>query len=150
MTHKSSQQHFNTDDLSASLKQRSIRSGMITFASQPLKLVLIGSTAILARLLLTPGDFGLLAMATPLFLLVDSLSSFGLEMAVVQKDCLNQQQASAVFWQSLKINALLIGITVLLAPVFARFYHEARLTGMILGLAVGAFSVCLAFNIILY
>ena len=146
MTHKSSQQHFDTDDLSANLKQKSIQSGMITFASQPLKLVLgIGSTAILARLL-TPGDFGLLAMATPVFLLVDSLSSFGLETAVVQKDRLDQQQASAVFWRSLKINALLIGITVLLAPLVAMFYHEARLTGLILGLAVGAFSVCLAFQ----
>ncbi len=146
MTQKPSQQHFNTDDLSANLKQRSIQSGLITFASQPLKLVLgIGSTAILARLL-TPGDFGLLAMTTPVFLLVDSLSSFGLETAVIQKDYLDQRQASAIFWRSLKINTLLIGITVLLAPIVAWFYHEERLVGMVLGLAVGAFSVCLAFQ----
>ncbi len=146
MTQKSSQQHFNTDDLSANLKQKSIQSGMITFASQPLKLILgIGSTAILARLL-TPGDFGLLAMITPLFALVDSLSNFGLETAVIQKDYLDQQQASAIFWRSLAINTLLIGITVLLAPVTAWFYHEERLTGMILGSAVGAFSLCLAFQ----
>ena len=70
MIHKSSQQYFNTDALSANLQQKSIQSGLITFAAQPLKLILgIGSTAILARLL-TPGDFGLLAMITPLFLLV--------------------------------------------------------------------------------
>lgn len=146
MIQKSDQQHFNTDALSANLKQKSLQSGLITFASQPLKLILgISSTAILARLL-TPGDFGLLAMITPLFLLVDSLSNFGLETAVVQKEHLDQQQASAIFWRSLKINTLLIGTTTLLAPVIAWFYHEERLTGMILGLTVGAFSVCLAFQ----
>ncbi|WP_019507045.1 lipopolysaccharide biosynthesis protein [Pleurocapsa sp. PCC 7319] len=146
MSQKPCQQHFNTDELSANLKQKSIQSGLITFASQPLKLILgIGSTAILARLL-TPEDFGLLAMITPLFLLVDSLSNFGLETAVIQKDYLDRQQASAIFWRSLKINSVLIGITALLAPVIAWFYYEKRLTGMILGLAVGAFSVCLAFQ----
>ena len=146
MTQKSSQEHFNTDELAANLKQRSIQSGLITFASQPIKLVLgIGSTAILARLL-TPGDFGLLAMVMPLFLLVDSLSNLGLETAVVQKDKLDRQQASAIFWRSLKINSLLIAVTIILAPVVAWFYQEERLAGMVLGLAVGAFSVCLAFQ----
>jgi len=146
MTQKSPQEHFNTEELSANLKRKSIESGLITFASQPLKLILgIGSTAILARLL-TPGDFGLLAMITPLFLLVDSLSNFGLETAVVQKDDLDRQQASAIFWKSLKINSILIAITAMLAPVVAWFYQEEKLTGMVLGLAVGAFSVCLAFQ----
>ena len=146
MTQKSSQEHFNTDELAANLEHRSIQSGLITFASQPLKLLLgIGSTAILARLL-TPEDFGLLAMVTPLFLLVDSLSNFGLETAVVQKDDLDLQQANEIFWRSLKINSILIGTIVLLAPVVAWFYHEEKLAGMVLGLAVGAFSVCLAFQ----
>lgn len=144
MSPKSFEQHFNTDALAADLEQKSFYSGLITFAAQPIKLILgISSTAILARML-TPGDFGLLAMVAPVFLLVDSLSNFGLETAVVQKENLDQQQASAIFWRSLMINALLIGVTVLLAPIIARFYDESKLTGIILGLAVGAFSVCLA------
>jgi O-antigen/teichoic acid export membrane protein len=89
---------------------------------------------------------GLLAMIAPLFLLVDSLSNFGLETVIVQKNDLNSQQASAIFWRSLKINTLLIAITIVLAPIIAWFYQEKRVTGMILGLAVGAFSVCLAFS----
>jgi O-antigen/teichoic acid export membrane protein len=140
------QQHFNTDALSANLAQKSLQSGLITFAAQPLKLIIgIGSTAILARLL-SPGDFGLLAMITPVFLLVDSLSNFGLETAVIQQNYLDDRQANAIFWRSLKFNILLIGATILLAPAIAWFYHDERLTGMIVGLAVGAFSVCLVFN----
>ena len=144
MTQKSDQGYFNTDDLSANLKQKSLNSALITFAAQPLKLFLgVGSTAILARLL-TPGDFGLLAMIAPVFLLVDSLSNFGLETAIVQKDSLDTRQASAIFWRSLKINTILIGIVVILAPITAWFYKESQLTGMTLGLAIGAYSVCLA------
>ena len=137
-------EHFNTDALANNLKQKSLQSGLITFAAQPLKLILgVGSTAILARLL-TPGDFGLIAMAMPVFLLVDSLSNFGLETAIVQKETLNRRQADAIFWRSLRINFWLILATVLLAPLVAWFYKEQRLTGTILGLAVGAFSICVA------
>lgn len=146
MTQPSQEQYFNTDSLSANLQQKSLHSGLITFAAQPLKLFLgIASTAILARLL-TPGDFGLLAMIAPVFLLVDSLSNFGLETAVVQKDSLNQRQASAIFWRSLKINTILIATTILLAPVVAWFYHEPRLMAITIGLSVGAFSACIAFQ----
>jgi O-antigen/teichoic acid export membrane protein len=138
--------HFDTDALSANLQQKSLQSSLITFAAQPAKLIIgIGSTAILARLL-SPGDFGLLAMITPLFLLVDSLSNFGLETVVIQKDNLNEKQASAIFWRSLKINIFLIAVTILLAPIIAGFYREKRLIGMIIGLGIGAFSVCLAFG----
>lgn len=140
------EQHFNTEKLAANLPKKSLHSGLITFAAQPIKLIIgIGSTAILARLL-TPEDFGLIAMVTPLFLLVDSLSNFGLETALIQKDYLDQQQASAIFWRSLKINAWLMGITVLLAPIVAWFYREERLTNIIWVLAIGAFSVCLVFQ----
>jgi len=137
-------EHFNTDAVANNLQQKSLQSGLITFAAQPLKLILgIGSTAILARIL-TPGDFGLLAMVMPVFLLVDSLSNFGLETAIVQKENLDRRQADALFWRSLKINSILIGVTVLLAPMVALLYREQRLIGMILGLAVGAFSICVA------
>ncbi|WP_150109053.1 hypothetical protein [Stanieria cyanosphaera] len=46
--------------------------------------------------------------------------------------------------RSLKINTFLISATILLAPIVAWFYHEDRLTGMIVALAFGAFSLCLA------
>ena len=144
MTQPASEGHFNSDISTDNLQQKSLQSGLITFAAQPLKLVLgIGSTAILARLL-TPGDFGLLAMVMPVFLLVDSLSNFGLETAIIQKKDLNQQLANTLFWRSLKINSCLIAATILLAPLVAMLYQEQRLTGIIVWLAVGAFSVCVA------
>ena len=141
-----SKSNLDTDSISANLKNRSLRSSLITVFTQPFKLVLgIGSTALLARLL-TPADFGLIAMVAPILLLVDSLSNFGLETVVIQREQLNHQQASEIFWLSLKINSVLIVGMVLIAPVVAWFYRREELIPIILVLAVGVLSVCLSFQ----
>lgn len=141
-----SQDHIQTDAVRSNLKRKSLQSGLISFAAQPLKLALgIGSTSLLARLL-TPADFGLVAMVAPLLALVDSLSNFGLETATIQREKLSDEQVSTSFWLSLKINAVVIGVMMLMAPVLAWFYGEEKLTGITLAMAVGALSVCLAFQ----
>ncbi len=136
--------HLRTDDVAANLERRSLQSGLTTIAAQPLKLVIgVGSTAILARLL-TPADFGLVAMVAPLLTLVDSLTSFGLETVTIQRSQLDHQQTSAIFWLSMKINSFIIGGMVVMAPVLAWFYQETELIGITIAMAVGAFSLCLA------
>ena len=135
-------EYLQTDAVRSNLKQRSLQSGLITFAAQPLKLVMgIGSTAILARLL-TPADFGLVAMVAPVFALVDSLSNLGLETATVQRDDLNREQVSAVFWFSFQVNFLIIGLVVLISPLLNRLYGETELVGITIAMAVGVFSLC--------
>ncbi|MGF1520833.1 MAG: lipopolysaccharide biosynthesis protein [Leptolyngbyaceae cyanobacterium] len=141
-----SDHHFETKALQANLNQRSLRSGLVTVASQPLKLAVgIGGTMVLARLL-APADFGLLAMVQPLLSIVDSLSNLGLETATVQRQEFNKEEASALFWLSLRINALVIGGMVLSAPLLARFYSQPELTNIILCLAIGVSSLCLSFQ----
>lgn len=141
-----SEHHFETAALQANLTRRSVQSGVVAIAAQPIKLVIgLVGTAVLARLLV-PADFGLLAMAQPLLSLVDSLSNLGLETATVQRQDLNQEQASAIFWLSLKVNALVIGGMVLCGPLLSRFYGQPELTAMVLCLAIGASSLCLSFQ----
>ncbi|AFY59213.1 membrane protein involved in the export of O-antigen and teichoic acid [Rivularia sp. PCC 7116] len=137
--------HLNTDNLRADLKRRSLLSGLISFAAQPIKLALgIGSTAILARIL-TPADFGLVAMVAPLLSLADSLSNFGLETATVQREELDNQQLSASFWLSLKINAVVVALMVIMAWILANFYGEEELIGITLLITLGFAAVCLTF-----
>lgn len=136
-------EYLKTDAVRSNLKARSLQSGLITFAAQPVKLVMgISSTAILARLL-TPADFGLVAMVAPIFVFVDSLSNLGLETATIQKDNLDREQVSAVFWFSLQVNLLIIGLAVLISPLLNRLYGETELVGITLAMAVGVFSLCL-------
>ncbi len=104
-----SDRHFEITELQENLNRRSLQSGIVTIGAQPIKLIIgIGGTMVLARLL-APADYGLLAMAQPVLGIVDSLSNMGLETATVQRQAFNSEEASAIFWLSLKINALLIG-----------------------------------------
>ncbi|NDJ17666.1 lipopolysaccharide biosynthesis protein [Myxacorys almedinensis] len=135
--------HIRTDEVGANLERRSLQSGLTTIAAQPIKLAIgVGSTAILARLL-TPADFGLVAMAAPLLAFVDSLTNFGLETVTIQRSQLDHQQTSAIFWLSLRINSVVIGGMMAMAPVMAWFYQEPELVGITLAMAIGVFSVCL-------
>ncbi|ESA32185.1 polysaccharide biosynthesis protein [Leptolyngbya sp. Heron Island J] len=141
-----SNRHFEMTALKANLTQRSLQSGLISVAAQPLKLGIgIGGTMVLARLLV-PADFGLLAMVQPVLSIVDSLSNLGLETATVQRQEFNPEQASVIFWLSLKINALILGAMVLTAPLVAQFYGQPELTHMLLCLAIGVASLCLSFQ----
>ena len=134
----------NTSD--ADLKQRSLKSGLITFAAQPIKLVVgIGATATLARLV-EPADFGLIAMVAPLLTLVDSLSNLGLETATIQQKNLTHRQASNAFWFSLKFNLFVILLMVAMGPVLAWFYGQQSLNVITPAMAIGAFSLCLSFQ----
>ena len=138
--------HIQAEPSGAQLKQTSVKSGLVTFAAQPVKLVMgIGATAILSRLV-TPADFGLLALVTPLLALVDSLSNLGMETATVQKQTLNHQQASAAFWFSFKVNVVVIAAMVAMGPVLAWFYKQPALSAVTLAMAVGALSLCLSFQ----
>ncbi|MFQ4136063.1 lipopolysaccharide biosynthesis protein [Nodosilinea sp. PGN35] len=138
--------HLETAGLRSRLQRQALRSGVVMLAAQPVKLAIgIGTTAILARLLV-PADFGLLAMVAPLLLIVDSLSNLGLETVTVQREELDQAQASAIFWLSLKINACVIGAMVLAGPLLARFYGEPALTPITAAMAVGALSLCVSFQ----
>ncbi len=136
--------YIDTNSLSIDLKKRALQSGFITFAAQPIKLTIgIGSTIVLARLL-NPADFGLVAMVTPLIVLINSLRNFGLETALIQQEGLEHEQVSALFWLSLKINAVVLAFMLLMAPVLAWFYSELRVIGITVAMAVGILGLCLA------
>ncbi|MEO0825889.1 MAG: lipopolysaccharide biosynthesis protein [Cyanobacteria bacterium J06642_9] len=141
-----SDRHFETTALQANLNQRSLQSGLIAVAAQPIKFIIgVGGTMVLARLLV-PADFGLLAMVQPLLSIVDSLSNLGLETATIQRQEFNPEQASAIFWLSLKINALVIGGMMVAGPLLAWFYGQPELTMIVLCLAIGITSLCLSFQ----
>jgi PST family polysaccharide transporter len=139
-----SDRYFETTTLQANLNRRSLQSSLITFGSQPIKLLMgVGSTLILARLL-NPADFGLVAMALPWFALLESVNSLGLGTATMQREHLEHEQASTIFWLSLGINTLLLTCVLLSAPVFAQFYQESRLTAIIPIMTLGMASVFLS------
>src|SRR4051794_4199050 len=74
---------FRTDHLDADLNRRSVRAGAITVSAQAVKFILnLASTAVLARLL-TPADFGLVAMVAAFAGFLGLFSDMGLLVATI-------------------------------------------------------------------
>ncbi len=106
-------------------------SGISQFTRLLLQLVI---TAILARLL-TPNDFGLLAMAIVFANFVSIFRDFGLTAALIQRKGLTEQHLSTSFWINISAGLFLAMILACLAPAIAYFYGEGRLTFIMLVLA---------------
>jgi len=126
---------FDTEHLKADLKGRSVRGGAVTMTAQGVRFILqMCSTVVLARLL-TPQDFGLIAMVTAVTRFVVMFKDMGLSMATVQKAEINHGQISTLFWINVALSLGVMLVTAALAPVVAWFYVEPRLTWITLALA---------------
>jgi lipopolysaccharide exporter len=90
-----------------------------TVANIALQLIL---SAILARLL-TPQDFGLVAMALVVLNFGTFFSQLGVGRALIQKASLSAEEVRAGFTSSLFLGSLMTAIVFFLAPLVGRFYQ---------------------------
>lgn len=118
-----------------SLKTKTIQGISWSGFSQAIRLLLqLGITIILTRLL-TPNDFGLLAMVVVFTNLVMVFRDFGLTAAIVQRKGLTEEHLSSSFWINVSTGLLLALLLVILAPEISYFYGENRLNLIIMALA---------------
>jgi PST family polysaccharide transporter len=87
-------------------------------------------SAILARLL-TPSDFGLIAMVLVFSNFVAVFQGLGLTAAIVQKKELSDEALSATFWISVGMGALLTLAFAASAPLIAAFYSQPVLAPIV-------------------
>ena len=118
---------FSTEQLKGDMKQRAIRAGMITSASQAILFFLrLASIVVLARMLI-PEHFGLIGMVTALTVLIERFQDIGLGDAIVQRKEITHEQVSTLFWVNLGICFFLAILVALSAKVVAWFYNDHRL-----------------------
>lgn len=91
-------------------------------------------TVVLARLL-TPSDFGLVAMVTAVTGLGQTFADLGLSEATIQSPEIAQNQVSALIRINCAIGLGLTLITIAIAPVLAWFYREPQLLAITLVLS---------------
>lgn len=131
-----SSRHFATDHLLDDLKGRSVRGGAATVLAQAVRFALnMGSTMMLARLL-TPADFGLVAMVAAFIGFIGLFNDLGLSTATVQRAEITHDQVSTLFWVNVTLSLVLMVVAVALAPAVAWIYGEPRLTSIMLVIAV--------------
>ena len=134
-TNVSAAEYLGTDHLRQDIGRRSVRGGLAILASQHTKaLIDVGAQLALARIL-TPADFGLVAMVVVVTRFAALLVDMGLSTATVQRETLTGEQISALFWVNVFFGVALAVLLVAIAPAVAWFYTESRLTGIIAVLA---------------
>ena len=127
---------FSTDHLRSDLKGRTISSALVTTTAQGAKLVLtLISTMILARLL-TPLDFGLVAMVMSVMGFLRIFKDAGLSTATIQRNRITHAQVSNLFWINVLLSGFISLVMAACAPLIASFFHEPRLLGVTLVLSI--------------
>ncbi|UCH83937.1 MAG: lipopolysaccharide biosynthesis protein [Candidatus Latescibacterota bacterium] len=126
---------LRVDHLSTGLRRRSTRGGAVTIVGQGVKFLLtLSSLAVLARML-TPEDFGLIAMVIVIVGFIGIFKDMGLAMATVQRAEITHDQVSTLFWLNLGISVGIMIVTSALSPLLAWFYKEPRVTQITIVLA---------------
>lgn len=117
------------------LKKRAVKGGALTISSRLLMVMIqISSIVILSRLL-SPKDFGLIAMVTAITAFMGIFRDMGLSTAVIQKKDLQYDQINMLFWLNTSIGAALTCLTLALAPIISGFYHRPELQPVVMLLA---------------
>jgi O-antigen/teichoic acid export membrane protein len=95
--------------------------------SQALRTILqLGIIAVIARLL-TPEDFGLVAMVVVFTNFIMIFRDFGLSAALIQRRELHDEHLSSCFWMNVFVGLFLSFFIAALAPGIAFFYNDQRL-----------------------
>jgi PST family polysaccharide transporter len=122
------------------LADRAARGTGITLLVQAVRaLVQFGMVVVLARLL-TPEDFGLVAMVTAVIGLADLVRDFGLSMATMQSATLSVEERTNLFWVNLGMGTICSFVAAALTPLIVLLYDETQLTPVVLTMA-GIFAV---------
>lgn len=112
------------------------RGGAMTVAAQVVKIIIqFLSVAILSRLL-SPSDFGLIALATVFIGVATLLRDFGISTIGLQARSLSNQQASNLFYANLVLGVVGGVVLVAIAPWLATAFGEPRLAALLPVLAV--------------
>lgn len=108
------------------------------------KIVWFVFSVFLARLL-TPEDFGTLAMATIFYSWVELFMDFGMGQAIIQKKNVTANEISTVFWINVIMGFVIFGLFYLIAPLISIFFHSDILTPIIrltsVGFIIGAIGM---------
>ncbi|WP_031340909.1 lipopolysaccharide biosynthesis protein [Xanthomonas maliensis] len=119
-----------------SLGSRAAGGAAVTMIGQSAKMVVqFGGIVLLARLL-TPYDYGLMAMVTAIVGAAEILRDFGLSAAAVQAKHVSREQRDNLFWINSGIGLLLSIVVFASAHLIANFYKEPALVTISQALAL--------------
>jgi O-antigen/teichoic acid export membrane protein len=130
-------EHLSTVDLREQIKSRTVSGGVVSAAAQGGQLALtLAYNAVLARLL-SPREFGLVAMAMTIGGFLQIFKDAGLSTATIQREDITHAQVSNLFWINLGVSCVAGMTMVITAPLIAWFFHQSEVAGISVTFAFG-------------
>jgi O-antigen/teichoic acid export membrane protein len=114
------------NDQPADLGHHTFRSGLAALGVRVAQAILSLIAAIVLARLLTPEDFGVVAMVVPFVILTNSMANQGFQTTLIQAPDLTRAQASAFFRFALRANLILVAGFIAASFALRWFYDEAR------------------------
>ncbi|CAM5216471.1 Lipopolysaccharide biosynthesis protein WzxC [Castellaniella defragrans] len=89
---------------------------------------------ILARIL-SPSDYGLMAIVTIALGFTNVLADFGVNSAYVQRQEVTEKERSSLYWLNIALSLVLTIAVIILSPLVAVIMHDPRLTALLIASA---------------
>ncbi|SIR78597.1 lipopolysaccharide biosynthesis protein [Microbacterium sp. RURRCA19A] len=112
------------------LADSAARGAFVTIAGQVLKFLTQLATLVVLARLLTPSDFGVVAMVTAITGVALVIGDFGLSMAAIQAKNITPGQKSNLFWLNAGIGLAAGAIVFFAAGAIAAFYNQPVLDAL--------------------
>lgn len=126
------------------LATRAVRGAGVTMLSAGLGLAIqVIGTVVLVRLL-SPADFGLIAMVTTFSLLLMNFGVNGLTEAIIQREEMDHALASNLFWLNVGVGLVLTFGFAAAGALLATFYGDSRVKLVTLGISATIFITSLS------
>jgi PST family polysaccharide transporter len=114
------------NEVRESLAQKAARGAIYLGLAQAARILLTVASAVVIARLLSPDDYGVLAMAAPAIGFVAMFQELGLTAAAIQSRTLSADESSAMFWVNVTASAVVAVLLIALAPLAAWFYGDVR------------------------
>ena len=120
--------YFDENKVQEGHGRQSLHSGVFSIAARAINAVVqVGSVLFLARLL-SPEDYGLVAMVLAVTGFAPVLVDLGTRDAVVQRERITEGEVSTLFWITMAVGCGFALLVAASGPFIARMYGEPRLT----------------------
>lgn len=120
----------------AKMTGRIARGGAATLGAQAVKFLIRVASQVLVARLLTPADYGLIAMVFPVISLVQIISALGLGQATIIQQKIDQEDVSALFWLGLGLNLAMCLFFVAISPLIGLMYRSDAVVPVAISLAL--------------
>ncbi|MGF4043245.1 lipopolysaccharide biosynthesis protein [Paenarthrobacter nitroguajacolicus] len=121
--------------MTSATAQKAARGGLITLVGQGAKMVLLLVNLVVLGRLLTPQDFGLVAMVTAIVGVAELIRDFGITTASIQAPTLSRKQKSNLFLINTGLGLFLAAVSAAASLPIAGLYDDQRLIPITLAIS---------------